>query len=349
MTEPDPSLFHGVEDAVEVIRNGGFVVVVGTPGRRDECALVVAAEHCTPGAVSFMVTQGRGLLFVCLTHDRCEELGLEPVRSGSGHTDAAFMVSIEAREGVSGGVSVTDRARTIRLAADPATAPGELVSPGHVNPLRARRNGVLEREAHPEAAVDLARMAGLAPGAALCGILNGEGSLARPWEMAEFCHAHDVKMLRIADLVEHRRAREQLVERYSTAALPTTYGEFQAVAFRETLGTATHLALVRGDVSGADDVEVFVHTGCLAGDALGSSACSCSERLERSLRALGRAERGVLVYLGHSTGAERTMHSWSGESHGEELPRALRPVVRQVMDGLGVVAGPDFGNGASEA
>jgi 3,4-dihydroxy 2-butanone 4-phosphate synthase / GTP cyclohydrolase II len=292
------SPFATIEEAIEEIRAGKFVVVVDAPDRENEGDLTIAAEHVTPEAINFMATHARGLICLCLTEERCDELGLRPMTyNNETPYETAFTISIEAREGVTTGISAADRAHTIRVAADPAKGADDLVQPGHVFPLRARNGGVLVRTGQTEASVDLARLAGLNAAGVVCEIANEDGSMARVPDLIPYCERHGLKMITVSDLVEYRRRHEKLVERMTTLRLPTAYGEFTAVAFRETLTGKHHVALVRGEVAGEQDVLVRVHSECLTGDVFHSLRCDCGEQLEQALAQIGAEERGVLLYM----------------------------------------------------
>ena len=292
------SSFATIEEAIEDVREGKFVVVVDAPDRENEGDLVIAAQFATPEAINFMATHARGLICLCLTEDRCDELALRPMTErNEAPLNTAFTVSIEAREGVTTGISAHDRSRTIQVAINPDSRPDDLIHPGHVFPLRARLGGVLERMGQTEAAVDLARLAGLAPAGVVCEVMNEDGTMARVRDLVPYCDRHGLKMITVADLVEYRRRTEKLVERTATVRLPTEYGEFTAVAFREKMTGKHHLALVNGDVAGAENVLVRVHSECLTGDVFHSLRCDCGEQLERALARIGAEERGVLVYM----------------------------------------------------
>jgi 3,4-dihydroxy 2-butanone 4-phosphate synthase / GTP cyclohydrolase II len=290
--------FATIEDALEDVRQGKFVVVVDAADRENEGDLTIAAQFATPEAVNFMATHGRGLICLCLTDERCDELGLEQMTH---HNETpfgtAFTVSIEAREGVSTGISAHDRARTIQMAIDPSKGPGDLVQPGHVFPLRARPGGVLQRAGQTEAAVDLARLAGLNPAGVVCEVMKDDGTMARVPDLVEYCAHHGLKMITVEDLIEYRRRTEKLVERMTSVRLPTAYGDFTAIAFRESLTGKHHVALVKGDVEGEENVLVRVHSECLTGDVFHSLRCDCGEQLEQALARIGSEERGVLLYM----------------------------------------------------
>jgi len=295
---PQETPFATIEEAIEDVRNGKLVVVVDDPDRENEGDLVVAAQFATPEMVNFMATHARGLICLCLTEERCDELGLPPMtQHNEARLGTAFTVSVEAREGVTTGISAADRAHTIQVAIEPGSTPHDLVQPGHVFPLRARDGGVLRRSGQTEASVDLARLAGLIPAGVICEIMNEDGTMARVADLVPYCERHGLKMVTVADLIEHRRKTEKLVERDVTVSLPTGYGSFQAVAFRETLTGKHHLALVHGEVDGVDDVLVRVHSECLTGDVFHSLRCDCGEQLDAALRAIAGEGSGVLLYM----------------------------------------------------
>jgi 3,4-dihydroxy 2-butanone 4-phosphate synthase / GTP cyclohydrolase II len=292
------TVFATVEEAIQDVRDGKFVVVVDAADRENEGDLTIAGQFATPEAINFMATHARGLICLCLTPERCDELELRPMaENNQAPLQTAFTVSIEAREGVTTGISAADRSATIQTAIDPSRGSGDLVQPGHVFPLRARPGGVLERTGQTEAAVDLARLAGLIPAGVVCEVMNEDGTMARVPDLAEFCERHEIKMITVADLIEYRRRTEKLVERTVAVRLPTAYGDFNAVAFREKLTGKTHVALVKGRVDGAEDVLVRVHSECLTGDVFHSLRCDCGEQLEQALSQIGAEERGVLLYM----------------------------------------------------
>ncbi len=290
------SEFASVEEAIEDIRAGRMVVVVDDPDRENEGDLVVAAQFASQEAVNFMATHARGLICLCLTGERCEELGLPMMtQRNEARLGTAFTVSVEAREGVTTGISAADRAHTIAVAIDPKSAQHDLVQPGHVFPLRARDGGVLVRAGQTEAAVDLARLAGLNAAGVVCEIMNEDGTMARVPDLVPYCERHGLKMITVADLIEYRRRTEKLVERVVSVRLPTEYGEFTAIAFRETLTGREHLALVMGEVT--DDVLVRVHSECLTGDVFHSLRCDCGEQLESAFATIAAAGNGVVLYM----------------------------------------------------
>jgi len=290
--------FATVEDAIEDIRQGRFVVVVDAPDRENEGDLVVAAQFATPEAINFMARNGRGLICLCLTPERCEELGLRPATTrNESRYGTAFMDSIEAREGITTGISAHDRSHTIQVAIDPSRGPSDLVHPGHVFPLEARAGGVLQRAGQTEAAVDLAMLAGLNPAGVVCEVMNDDGTMARVPDLVGYCREHGLRMITVAELIEYRRRHEKLVERMTSVRLPTASGEFVAIAFREKLSGKHHLALVKGEVAGAENVLVRVHSECLTGDVFHSLRCDCGEQLQQALARVEAEGRGVLLYM----------------------------------------------------
>jgi 3,4-dihydroxy 2-butanone 4-phosphate synthase/GTP cyclohydrolase II len=297
-TTTKSTAFASIEEAIEDIRQGKFVVVVDAADRENEGDLTIAAQFATPEAINFMATHGRGLICLCLTEERCDELQLRPMTERNETPfGTAFTISIEARDGVSTGISASDRSRTIQVAIDPSRGPHDLVQPGHIFPLRGRGGGVLRRAGQTEAAVDLARLAGLNPAGVVCEVMNDDGTMARVPDLIPYCERHGLTMITVADLIEYRRRTEKLVERTTSVRLPTAYGEFTAVAFREKLTGKTHLALVKGDVEGIQNVLVRVHSECLTGDVFHSLRCDCGEQLEQALQQIAAEDRGVLLYM----------------------------------------------------
>ena len=290
--------FSTIEEAIEDIRQGKMVVVCDDENRENEGDLTMAAQFITPEAINFMAKEGRGLICLALTPERCEELGLDLMAAKNESAfETAFTVSIEARSGVSTGISAADRARTIQVAIDSKTSPRELVQPGHVFPLKAKAGGVLERVGQTEAAVDLARLAGLIPAGVICEIMNDDGTMARVGDLIPYCERHGCKMVTVAELVAYRRRHEKLVERVVATKLPTGFGDFVAVGYRSLVDNKHHVALVKGEVDGVEDVLIRVHSECLTGDVFHSLRCDCGEQLESALAMIEGEGRGVLLYL----------------------------------------------------
>jgi 3,4-dihydroxy 2-butanone 4-phosphate synthase/GTP cyclohydrolase II len=344
--------FTDVPGALAEIRAGRMIVVVDDEDRENEGDLTLAAEFVTPEAINFMARFGRGLVCLTLTEERADFLRLNPmVQQNSSRFGTAFTESVEAREGVTTGISAHDRAHTIKVAIDPASTAHDLARPGHVFPLRARKGGVLVRAGQTEASVDLARMAGLIPAGVICEIMRDDGTMARVPDLVEFCTRHGLKMLTVAELIRYRLQNERYIYRVAEGVLPTAYGDFRMIAYESEVGAEeSHLALVRGDVhthlheEETDPVLVRVHSHCVAGDIFGASVCDCHNVLHESMRMIAEAGRGALIYL-HNTargfGIDKTLdpprilfHSRSrkAESQAESSERHQR-ILRQV--GLG--------------
>jgi 3,4-dihydroxy 2-butanone 4-phosphate synthase/GTP cyclohydrolase II len=313
-------MFATVEEAVAEIRAGRMVVVVDDEDRENEGDLTIAAEFCTPEAVNFMAKFGRGLICLTLTEERADYLRLGPMTSeNTSRFGTAFTESIEAREGVTTGISAADRAHTIAVAINPGSTAADLARPGHVFPLRARKGGVLVRAGQTEASVDLARMAGLVTAGVICEIMNDDGTMARVPDLTKFCELHGLKMLTVADLIRYRLQHERYIHRTAEGKLPTAHGEFRMIAYEnEVDGGESHVALVYGDVSGDAVVPVRVHTHCLSGDVFGATGCDCRAVIEESLRMIAEAGRGALVYLHNGTkgfGIDRNQDRTSDRGH----------------------------------
>jgi 3,4-dihydroxy 2-butanone 4-phosphate synthase / GTP cyclohydrolase II len=298
MSAETQSAFATVEEAIEDVRQGKMVVVCDDEDRENEGDLTLAAQFATPEAINFMAKEGRGLICLALTPGRCDELGLDLMAAkNESPFETAFTVSIEAREGVTTGISAHDRAHTIQVAIDPGSRSRDVVQPGHVFPLKAKPGGVLERVGQTEAAVDLARLAGLNPSGVICEIMNDDGTMARVDDLVGYCARHDLKMITVADLVAYRRRHDKLVERVVSTGLPTAFGDFEVVGYRSLVDDKHHVAMVKGDVANAEDVLVRVHSECLTGDVFHSLRCDCGEQLESALAMIEEAGRGVLLYL----------------------------------------------------
>jgi 3,4-dihydroxy 2-butanone 4-phosphate synthase/GTP cyclohydrolase II len=298
MSPTTHSPFATIDEALEDIRRGKMVVVCDDEDRENEGDLTMAAQFATPEAVNFMAKEGRGLICLSLTAERCDELGLDLMAAkNESPFETPFTVSIEARDGVTTGISAHDRARTIQVAIDSSSSPRDLVQPGHIFPLKSRPGGVLERAGQTEAAVDLARLAGLNPSGVICEVMNDDGTMARVEDLVEYCRLHDLKMVTVADLIAYRRRHDKLVERVVSTKLPTGFGDFEAVGYRELIGGKHHVALVKGEIDGVEDVLVRVHSECLTGDVFHSLRCDCGEQLESALAMIETEGRGVLLYL----------------------------------------------------
>ena len=290
--------FAAIEDAIAAIRAGKMVIVVDDEDRENEGDLTIAAEKITPDAINFMARYGRGLICLAMTPERLDELEIPlMVSRNSSRFETAFCVSIEAKRGTTTGISAADRAATVLAAIDPSTKSSDLVRPGHVFPLRARSAGVLVRAGQTEAAVDLARIAGLRPAGVICEIMNEDGTMARVPQLSSYAREHDLLMITVADLITYRMRTESLVRCVASTKLPTEYGEFRLNAFESQIDKQTHIALVCGDIGDGKDVLVRVHSQCLTGDVLRSMRCDCGAQLDQALRRIGEEGRGVLLYL----------------------------------------------------
>ena len=292
------SPFHSIEDAIKDIKKGKCIILVDDEDRENEGDLVIAAEHVTPQAINFMAKHARGLVCLALTPQRVEELQLpQQAAENTATFGTAFTVSIDARKDITTGISAADRATTIHVAIDPKSKPGDLARPGHIFPLKAQQGGVLRRAGQTEGSVDLARLAGLNPSGVICEIMNEDGTMARVPELAKFAKVHKLKMVTIKALIEYRMQRETFVRRMASARLPTTFGDFEAVAFENDVDGITHIALVKGRVDNGERTLVRVHSGCLTADVLGSIRCDCREQLHKAMEMIQQEGRGVLLYL----------------------------------------------------
>lgn len=286
------------EQAIDRIAAGEMVVVVHGTGHRCQGAVVLAARDASPEAVNFLVRKAGGLVSVALTPERCDELDLTPMSRRAANLASGFTVSVEAREGISTGISAHDRARTIQVLVDPGSTSADLVRPGHVFPIRTHAGGVLDRRAHPEAAVDLCRAAGREPAGVICEILDEHGELAGEAELHAFAQEHELGLVTLEDLARHRQRHETLVERGATASLPTPHGEFRVIGYRDVIAGTEHLALIKGWIAGNAPVVATFYRQCVVAEAFGSLRCSCADRLTRLMRAVQDQERGVLIYVG---------------------------------------------------
>jgi 3,4-dihydroxy 2-butanone 4-phosphate synthase/GTP cyclohydrolase II len=324
--------FASIPEAIEEIRAGRMLIVVDDEDRENEGDLTMAAEFITPEAINFMARHGRGLICLALAPERCDALHLpliSPINTSRFGT--AFCESIDAAEGVTTGISAADRARTIRTAIKPMCRPRDLARPGHVFPLRAREGGVLVRAGQTEAAVDLSRLAKLEPGGVICEIMNEDGTMARVPQLLEFCEKHGLKMISVASLIRYRHRTERFLERRGEDCLHTNFGEFKTVTFVSTIDGEQHIALVRGEIAGRDNVLVRMHARCVSGDVFGSTECDCHETLQASLERIAQEGCGVLVYL-HETGMGERKHL----PRGEQRPIHESGIGTQILADLGL-------------
>jgi 3,4-dihydroxy 2-butanone 4-phosphate synthase / GTP cyclohydrolase II len=340
--------FASVPTAIEEIRAGRMIVVVDDEDRENEGDITLAAEKVTPDAINFMAKYGRGLVCLTMTEERLAHLRIGPMSAeNTSQYGTAFCEAIDARKGVTTGISAYDRARTIQVAIDPATQAADLARPGHVFPLRARKGGVLVRAGQTEASVDLARLAGLIPAGIICEIMKDDGTMARVPDLIEFCHQHGLKMLTVAELIRYRMAHERYVHRVGEALVDTRFGEFRLIAYEsEVDGGESHVALIKGDIENRDDksnapVLVRMHAHCLMGDVFGATGCECHATLEGSLRAIAQEGRGALIYL-HQTSKGFSIEKAGERSalsfhRGRKLP-SLLDSERQTQREIGIGA-----------
>ena len=343
---PHPA-FTDVPSAIADIHAGRMVVVVDDEDRENEGDLTLAAEKVTPEAINFMAKYGRGLVCLAMTEERLDHLRIGPMTAeNTSNYGTAFCEAIDAREGVTTGISAYDRARTIQVAVDPSTRPSDLARPGHVFPLRARKGGVLVRAGQTEASVDLARLAGLVPAGVICEIMRDDGTMARVPDLIEFCCEHELKILTVAELIRYRMQHERYVHRVGEALVGTRYGEFRLIAYEsEVDGGESHVALVRGELGGSDPVLVRMHSHCLMGDVFGSTACDCRSTIEGAMQAIDREGRGALIYL-HQTSkgfsaeriGERTLLTFHRDRALPSLPESERKTQREIGIGAQILS-----------
>jgi len=342
------SAFADVPTAIEEIRAGRMIVVVDDEDRENEGDLTLAAEKVTPDAINFMAKYGRGLVCLAMTEERLDHLRLGPMTAeNTSNYGTAFCEAIDARDGVTTGISAYDRARTIQVAIDPATRPADLARPGHVFPLRARKGGVLVRAGQTEASVDLARLAGLVPAGVICEIMRDDGTMARIPDLVGFCKEHGLKMLTVAELIRYRMQHERYVHRVGEALIGTQFGEFRLIAYEsEVDGGESHVALVRGEIeSGSEPVLVRMHSHCVMGDVFGSTACDCHAIIEGSMQAIAREGRGALIYL-HQTSkgfsvertGERNFLMFHRDKSLPSLPESERKTQREIGIGAQILS-----------
>ena len=340
--------FTDVPTAVEEIRAGRMVVLVDDEDRENEGDLTLAAEKVTPEAINFMAKHGRGLICLAMTEERLDALRIGPMTAeNTSQFGTAFCEAIDARDGVTTGISAYDRARTIQVAIDPKSRPGDLARPGHVFPLRARKGGVLVRAGQTEGSVDLARLAGMVPAGIICEIMNEDGTMSRVPDLIKFCNEHGLKMLTVAELIRYRMAHERYVRRVGEAVLPTRFGEFRMIAYESEInGDESHIALLKGDVEHATEpVLVRMHAHCVVGDVFGATWCECRQTIERSMEIIDREGLGAIVYLHQSTKGftverlgERTVLSFHRERRLPALPESERKTQRDIGIGAQILS-----------